>query len=249
MRPDCGAWTTRTWIACSIGGRERREIVIADYDPAWPERFAAERERIAAALGERALRIEHIGSTAVPGPGRQADRRHPRRGRLARRRSTSSRAGYVLRVREEGHRMFRTPELDVHVHVWPTGSPNIAGDLAFRDRLRASPEDRAAYEALKRELATRDWPDMNHYADAKGPLIREILGRAGRGTAAGCGKVTLGVLEGTLNVTLGSREVLPCDVCAPLPSPPRAVDVGHGLRPRYQGSTSEARDAGSQASK
>jgi GrpB-like predicted nucleotidyltransferase (UPF0157 family) len=86
-------------------------------------------------------------------------------------------AGYVLRVREEGHRMFRTPELDVHVHVWPSGSPSIANALAFRDRLRASPEDRAAYEALKRELATRDWPDMNYYAEAKGDLIRAILAR------------------------------------------------------------------------
>ena len=90
-------------------------------------------------------------------------------------------AGYVLRVREDGHLMFRTPELDVHVHVWPSGHADIAAQLAFRDRLRASPEDRAAYEALKRELAARDWPDMNHYADAKGPLIREILARAATG--------------------------------------------------------------------
>jgi GrpB-like predicted nucleotidyltransferase (UPF0157 family) len=178
-----------------IGGRERREIVIAEYDTAWPERFAAERERIVAALGDRALRTEHIGSTSVPGLAAKpivdilvevARLEH----------ADLERAGYLLRVREEGHRMFRTPELDVHVHVWPSGAPDIASHLAFRDRLRTSPEDRAAYEALKRELAARDWEDMNRYAEAKGPLIREILGRAG-----------------------------------------------------YQGSTSEARDAGSQVSK
>ena len=159
-----------------IGGRERREIVIADYDPAWPERFAAERERIAEALGDRALRIEHIGSTSVPGLAAK-----PIVDILVEVTSLDAvdlePAGYVLRVREAGHRMFRTPELDVHVHVWPAGAPNIESDLAFRDRLRASPEDRAAYEALKRELATRDWPDVNHYAEAKGPLIREILAR------------------------------------------------------------------------
>ena len=159
-----------------VGGRERREIVIADYDPAWPERFAQERERILAALGDRALRIEHIGSTSVPGLAAK-----PIVDILVEVASLDGvdlePAGYVLRVHEEGHRMFRTPELDVHVHVWPTGSPNIAVDLAFRDRLRASPEDRAAYEALKRELATRDWPDMNHYAEAKGRLIREIRAR------------------------------------------------------------------------
>jgi GrpB-like predicted nucleotidyltransferase (UPF0157 family) len=160
-----------------IGGRERRKIVIADYDPAWPHRFAVERERIAAALGDRALRIEHIGSTSVPGLA--AKPIVDILVEVARLEDAAplEPAGYVLRVREDRHRMFRTPELDVHVHVWPSGSPNIATDLAFRDRLRESDDDRAAYEALKRELASRDWPDVNHYADAKGPLIREIRGR------------------------------------------------------------------------
>jgi GrpB-like predicted nucleotidyltransferase (UPF0157 family) len=162
-----------------VGGQERREIVIAEYDPAWVARFEVERGRIFAALGERALRVEHIGSTSVPGLAAKPivdilvevaalDDADGLAG-----------AGYVLRVREERHRMFRTPELDVHVHAWPSGHPDIAAQLAFRDRLRASGEDRAAYEALKRSLAGRDWPDMNHYADAKGPLIREILGRSG----------------------------------------------------------------------
>jgi len=159
-------------------GRERREIVIATYDPGWPRRFEVERERLAAALGDRALRIEHIGSTSVPGLAAK-----PIVDILVEVPSLDGvdleRAGYVLRVREEGHRMYRTPQLDVHVHVRPAGSPSIASDLAFRDRLRASSLDRGAYEALKRELATRDWPDMNRYADAKGPLIREILARGG----------------------------------------------------------------------
>jgi GrpB-like predicted nucleotidyltransferase (UPF0157 family) len=52
-----------------VGGRERRVIVIADYDPAWPARFEAERGRVAVALGDQALKIEHIGSTSVPGLG------------------------------------------------------------------------------------------------------------------------------------------------------------------------------------
>ena len=161
-----------------IGGRERRPIVIAPYDPAWPEQFLVERERIAGALGEWALRIEHVGSTSVPGLASKPIVDILVEVAAVEDAAGLERAGYVLRVREEGHRMFRTPELDVHVHVWPSGSPYIASDLAFRDRLRASPEDRAAYEALKRELAARDWPHMNAYADAKGPLIREILARA-----------------------------------------------------------------------
>lgn len=50
-----------------IGGREKREIVIVEYDESWPVRFEAEHARVRQALGARAFRIEHIGSTAVPG--------------------------------------------------------------------------------------------------------------------------------------------------------------------------------------
>jgi GrpB-like predicted nucleotidyltransferase (UPF0157 family) len=165
-----------------IGGREKRAIVIAGYDPAWPVRFEAERARILGAIDPAARRIEHIGSTAVPGlaakpivdilvavedpddeaafvPALEA-------------------AGYVLRVREPEHRMLRTPQLDVHVHVWRDGSSEVGRHLALRDRLRASADDRAAYERLKRSLAQREWDDMNDYAAAKGALIEEIMRRA-----------------------------------------------------------------------
>jgi GrpB-like predicted nucleotidyltransferase (UPF0157 family) len=169
--------------AILIGGRERApRIVIVDYDPAWPARFASERRAVTGALGALALRIEHVGSTSVPGlaakpiidmlvvvadvedepafaPGLEA-------------------AGYVLRVREPGHRMFRTPERDVHVHLLPDRDPEVERMISFRDRLRVSAEDRAAYERLKRELAKREWEDMNDYADAKGDLIEQILRRA-----------------------------------------------------------------------
>jgi GrpB-like predicted nucleotidyltransferase (UPF0157 family) len=161
-----------------VGGLERREIVIAPHDPGWAERFAVARARIAAALRERALRVEHIGSTSVPGLAAKPIVDILLEVAALDDAAGLAGAGYLLRVREEEHLMYRTPALDVHVHVWRSGHPDIAAQLAFRDRLRASPEDRAAYETLKRELAGRDWPDMNHYADAKGPLIREILARA-----------------------------------------------------------------------
>lgn len=88
--------------------------------------------------------------------------------------------GYELRVRESGHRMLRTHERDVHVHVRRTGDHEIARQLTFRDHLRRARTDRLAYERLKRELAARDWSDMNDYADAKAPLIEQILARARR---------------------------------------------------------------------
>ncbi len=164
--------------AALLGGREPRAIVIVEYDPAWPTRFERERARVAAALGERALAIEHVGSTAVPGLAAKpivdvlvtvAD---PEDAVVVER---LCEAGYEPRVREPGHRMVRTPERDVHVHVWGAGDSEVGRLLAFRERLRVSPEDRAAYERLKRELARRSWGDMNEYADAKGPLIEAIL--------------------------------------------------------------------------
>ena len=89
--------------------------------------------------------------------------------------------GYVLRVREpdfDEHRMFRTPERDVHVHVFSGGSTEIARYLGFRDQLRRDESDRKNYEALKRELAARDWPHMDAYAEAKGEFIESIIAKA-----------------------------------------------------------------------
>ncbi len=165
-----------------VGGRERREIEVVDYDPAWPQRFQHERARITNALGDRACAIEHIGSTAVPGLAAK-----PIVDVLVTVEDPEAEpafapalidAGYELRVREPGHRMFRTPARDVHIHVRALADPEVDRHLLFRNRLRQSPEDRHRYEQLKRALAERTWNDMNHYADAKGPLIEEILAGA-----------------------------------------------------------------------
>ncbi len=167
-----------------IGGREKREIRIVDYDPSWPQRFEEHATRITAAVGTGGLAIEHIGSTSVPGLAAKpiidillvvensADE------------STYlpqlEAAGYVLRVREPAfyeHRMFRTPDRDVHVHVFSRGCAEIERYLLFRDRLRKDRTDRQLYEATKRELAARDWPDMNAYADAKSEVVEAIIAR------------------------------------------------------------------------
>jgi GrpB-like predicted nucleotidyltransferase (UPF0157 family) len=168
-----------------IGGLEKRPIVIADYDPLWPEKFQSHAGAIARALGATALRIEHIGSTSVPGlaakpivdilvvvaDSADEDSYLPR----------MEAAGYELRVREPDfheHRMFRTPAHDVHVHVYSPDSPEIERYLTFRDRLRKDPEARRLYEAVKRELAARSWPDMNAYAEAKTETIEGIIAAA-----------------------------------------------------------------------
>jgi GrpB-like predicted nucleotidyltransferase (UPF0157 family) len=173
-----------------IGGVEKRRIEICDYDPEWPEKFETHARIISDALGETALTIEHVGSTSVPGLAAKAivdilvvvqD-------------STNESAylpqleaaGYVLRVREpewHEHRMFRTPENNVHVHIYSAGCPEIQRNLIFRDRLRRNDEDRRRYEQTKRELAAHDWDDMNEYAQAKTQVIESIIDAASRESA------------------------------------------------------------------
>src|SRR5260221_2266034 len=168
-----------------IGGIEKREIVVVDYDPSWPEKFQRHAEILSRALGSKALAIEHVGSTSVPGlaakpiidiiilvedPGDEAAYL-----------PALVEAGYVLRVREPDwhqHRMFRTLELDVHVHMFSQGCVEVTRQLAFRDRLKANVEDRRLYESVKRKLAKEDWPDMNAYARAKTEVVEQITARA-----------------------------------------------------------------------
>jgi len=175
-----------------IGEVEPQAIVVADYDPAWPWCFGREEVKIRAALGEAALSVEHIGSTSVPGLAAKPivdillvveDS-----GEEASYLPALEEAGYVLRVREPDfheHRMFRTPEKDVHLHVYSAGSPEIERYLLLRDRLREHEEERELYARTKRELARRDWPSMQHYAEAKTGVIEGIIARA---TAARSGR-------------------------------------------------------------
>jgi GrpB-like predicted nucleotidyltransferase (UPF0157 family) len=74
--------------------------------------------------------------------------------------------------------MFRTEELDVHIHICDTQSDWERRHLLLRDWLRESADDRDAYAALKKELRGEGWETMNHYADAKTALISEMTARA-----------------------------------------------------------------------
>lgn len=168
-----------------IGGIEKRPIEIVDYDPTWPRIFNAHAQIIAGALGDAALRIEHIGSTSVPGLAAKpivdmlvvVQDSGDEVGYLP----ALEAAGYLLRVREPNlheHRMLRTPEKDVHIHVFSHGSPEIDRYLTFRQRLRHNADDRKLYGQTKRTLAARPWPSMDDYADAKTDAIERIIATA-----------------------------------------------------------------------
>lgn len=159
-------------------------ILIADYDHGWPDRFRREEGQIRRALGDRALQVEHVGSTSVPGLAAKpiidiilvvADSADE----VAYVQAMES-TGYNLHIREpewHEHRLFKGPENDVNLHVFSDGCPEIAQMLAFRDWLRSHESDRDLYARAKRELAGRNWTRTQEYADAKTPVVQEILSR------------------------------------------------------------------------
>lgn len=155
-------------------------VALAPYDAAWPRRYEAERARITAALGKSALRVEHIGSTAVPGFAAKpvVDVQvlvHDVDDAAV---DTALRnAGYELHVVEPRHRMYRTKSLDTHVHLW-MDEAEAERHVTFRDWIRAHPDDRDLYLHVKRQLAAREWATQNDYAQAKTAVVSTILRRA-----------------------------------------------------------------------
>jgi GrpB-like predicted nucleotidyltransferase (UPF0157 family) len=173
--------------AVTIGERKPLDgtVELADYDPEWPVLYTRQEARIREALGDRALLVEHVGSTSVPGlaakpiidiilgvaDSADEDAYVP----------DLERAGYILRIREpnlEEHRLLRGTDPAVNLHVHSIGCAEIDKLVVFRDRLRADASDRDLYLRTKRELAARTWRYTQHYADAKAEVVHEILGRA-----------------------------------------------------------------------
>ena len=165
-------------------------IPFVEYDPEWPALFVKEEARIRTILGDRVVRLEHTGSTSVPGlaakpiiditmtvadvldePAYVPD---------------LEAAGYRLVIREHepewyDHRMLKGPDTNVNLHVFSAGCREVDRMVGFRDWLRTHDDDRRLYEATKRELIQREWKFVQNYADAKGEVVEEIAARAGIG--------------------------------------------------------------------
>jgi GrpB-like predicted nucleotidyltransferase (UPF0157 family) len=158
-------------------------IIIEDYDPRWPQRFETLRSRIAAALNELAVSIEHVGSTAVPGlaakPIIDID--------VLLRSSTDlpvvirklADLGYEHQgdLGVSGREAFRSKSDAVHHHLYvcPPGSREYERHVAFRNYLRTHAADATAYALLKRELASRFGNDREAYSQAKMEFVQRIL--------------------------------------------------------------------------
>ena len=160
-------------------------IALSPYDPQWPQYYAALARDIRAALGAKVLTLAHAGSTSVPGLSAKpvidiilavADS-----GDESAYVPALEARGFVLKIREPDwfeHRLLKTPDAGVNLHVFTQGCEEIARMLVFRDWLRTHDDDRRLYERTKRELAARTWKYMQNYADAKSEIVNAILSRA-----------------------------------------------------------------------
>jgi GrpB-like predicted nucleotidyltransferase (UPF0157 family) len=171
----------------TVGGAQplAEPIRVCDYDPAWAASYEREASRVRGALGDRVVRLQHVGSTSVPGlPAKpiidmvlevpDASDEPAYAGAL-------ESAGFLLHIREDdwlAHRLFRTPGRDVHLHVFSAGCAETDRMVLFRDWLRLNGADRELYARTKRELAARDWKCMQQYADAKTDVVSAIMARA-----------------------------------------------------------------------
>lgn len=160
-------------------------ILLKPYDDKWPVLFEREKNRISKILKERALTIEHIGSTSVPGltakPIIDILLVVEDAGKEELYVNDLCEHGYILRIKEpdfENHHMFKGPDTDIHLHVFSKGSKEIEKYLLFRNYLRLHDDARELYENTKKELAKKTWKYVQNYADAKSEVVQKILSDA-----------------------------------------------------------------------
>ncbi|HEX8917008.1 MAG TPA: GrpB family protein [Chloroflexota bacterium] len=178
----------------------RRTIEIVEPNTSWPQAFEAIAEDLGAALGDAALRIDHIGSTAVPGlPAKDVIDVQ------ATVRSLDEVSAFVSTLAEMGFeqpvelardhvpaggsdlpedwqkRFFKAQESDgrgINLHVRVAGRANQRYPLLFRDYLRSHPSVAAGYAEIKRQLARHGAEDWELYYDVKDPVCDIIMAAA-----------------------------------------------------------------------
>jgi GrpB-like predicted nucleotidyltransferase (UPF0157 family) len=158
-------------------------VRIVEPDPRWPSLYEQLRDRAVAALGDLVVRVEHVGSTSVPGLGAKPviDLDVVIRSRddlpEAIRRLAAYGWEHIGDLGITGREAFsRPPGLPTaNLYVCAEDSDELRRHCAFRDYLRAHPDEAAAYERLKRELAARFSDDVDSYAEAKSEFVQRIL--------------------------------------------------------------------------
>lgn len=165
-------------------------VVIVDHDREWRDEFARLGAALRQAVGDTATRIDHIGSTSIPGLGAKPiidiQISVPTLEPMAYRAPIES-LGFIWREHnpELTKRYFReTPgSRRTHIHVRKHGSWHEQYALLFRDYVREHGDAAARYETVKRELAARFQNERTRYTDAKADIFWEIMTLADRWAA------------------------------------------------------------------
>ena len=182
--PSGGMWQPRAMTDRTewLGEAKGDPVVIVEPDPHWPELFEQYKSKLEESLGSTAVRVDHVGSTAVADlPAKPVIDIQVSVRDIADEdtyRPAIESLGWPLRAREPEHRFFRpraSEERSVHVHVCSAGSDWERQHLLFVEYLRAHPEHAAEYAQLKRELARRVASDRVRYTDAKDDFIQHVL--------------------------------------------------------------------------
>ncbi len=169
---------------------------LSEYDLRWPALFEEERERILAAIGPSVERVEHVGSTAIPGIAAK-----PIIDILIGLRSLEDAKECIPRLVAIGYEYVPEYEREIperryfrkgpaenrthHIHIVEVSSEFFRNHLLFRDYLRAHADEAKRYEALKRELAQRFETDREAYTEGKSKYVGRVIERANRDSAKG----------------------------------------------------------------
>ena len=166
-----------------------KQVIVTPYDEKWPGAFRAIREELCEALGGSVLSIQHVGSTSVPGlaakPIIDIDVVINGYGVFDDVESRLVSIGYIHEgdLGIEGREAFKyhdKPHLMAHhLYVCPRDSEELRRHIAFRDYLRAHPEDRQVYGDMKLRLAERYPRDIDSYMREKAPYVQDILRKCG----------------------------------------------------------------------
>jgi GrpB-like predicted nucleotidyltransferase (UPF0157 family) len=161
-------------------------IEVVDWSPRWAEQFEEVAVVLRRALADvRSARVEHVGSTSVPGlaakpildvdvvvePGEEPAAV-----------AALASIGYVHRgdLGVAGREAFRAPdEPRRNVYVCTAGTPNVRNHLAVRDVLRRRADLREAYDSVKRALAADPDMDIDTYVAGKSAVLQEVLEASG----------------------------------------------------------------------
>ncbi|MEL7317335.1 MAG: GrpB family protein [Pseudomonadota bacterium] len=153
------------------------------HDPAWADAFVAAHETVASILGEDAVGIHHVGSTAIPGilakPVIDILIEATSLEALDRKHAAFGRAGFIGKGEKgiEGRRYFMKDNDEGvrshHIHAFGKGSHHIERHLAFRDYLIAHPDVARAYSHVKKRILA-DWRGIDDYIARKASFVIEI---------------------------------------------------------------------------